>query len=477
MWIDITPTTAVLHPIKMRKMTHAEFLGELIDNAIDANADRIWVGFQTSGQSSVCERFVIEDNGVGCDDLATVFTLGKRQQHKSTRIGMYGVGGSTSAVWWGDEIVVETVTKNGNRFYGEWRPTVSDWNRQAKVVEKGVRMNIGSTGFRMTIMQSTRRLREDYRENLVDSIRRRYFPFLRSGGQIRIDYNKNENELQSWTPSWQGDVREVVVDGPCGPIALQFGRVSDSSDGGYHYVYGPRVIEYGVWHPSPGITPSRFCCIATFSEGYAIRLADLKNFVADEDGMISSAISHATISLVREVGADARTMALTMLSQRLQSNFLSIFGKGTKERRDKGDTHGTVTPTDSGRTRTPNKTQNGEGAKKPAFQFQIEDLSGRAYAYQVTAPDRVTREQQLIVSIGSSHPFVAKALTTDNDDALEQLACVAVADAFTSNNSEMGFPKLFAKDLETIGCDTEMGLDHNLSKLLVAAANRRVRAA
>lgn len=76
---------------------------ELIDNSIDAGATRVDVSFSGGARG----RFVIKDNGAGCDDLESIFRLGGSPKQGGS--GRYGVGAKGSMAYFGSAFDVVSV--------------------------------------------------------------------------------------------------------------------------------------------------------------------------------------------------------------------------------------------------------------------------------------------------------------------------------------------------------------------------------
>src|SRR5215813_6893897 len=66
---DFTPGTDVIRYMRQQSLTWPVALKELIDNAIDVGATRIWLSFGK-------DRVRIQDNGNGCADLLAMLRLG-----------------------------------------------------------------------------------------------------------------------------------------------------------------------------------------------------------------------------------------------------------------------------------------------------------------------------------------------------------------------------------------------------------------
>ena len=90
-------------------------LCDLMDNSIDARANRIDVALQrdvheSDGQSDSISSYVIADDGIGMDEdtLVNAFTLGTKRDYPSGSLGKFGLGLKSAGLSLGDEIVILT---------------------------------------------------------------------------------------------------------------------------------------------------------------------------------------------------------------------------------------------------------------------------------------------------------------------------------------------------------------------------------
>ena len=101
--IDITPATSMLRAMKSQNFTTVRMLGELIDNSLDAGADRIEI-FRTSKK-----EWIIRDDGMGIKDVMSVLRHGVHSSG-SDSIGVYGVGLKDAVIWGGNTLDISTAS-------------------------------------------------------------------------------------------------------------------------------------------------------------------------------------------------------------------------------------------------------------------------------------------------------------------------------------------------------------------------------
>ena len=87
--------------------------GDLINNSLDAEADKIWV--VTEGPSKNINKIIFIDNGVGMDDetLKGSYTLGFQRQRTLNQNGKFGVGGTLGCLGIAGNKITVTRNKSG----------------------------------------------------------------------------------------------------------------------------------------------------------------------------------------------------------------------------------------------------------------------------------------------------------------------------------------------------------------------------
>lgn len=106
--LDLTPDVTIVQSIRAEaKMNLTEACAEFIDNSLDAGATLIEIQISPS-------EIIISDNGRGCSDLQRMLKLGVHNPD-GRRIGRYGVGFNSAAIWLGRSVSVDSVCR-GKRY-------------------------------------------------------------------------------------------------------------------------------------------------------------------------------------------------------------------------------------------------------------------------------------------------------------------------------------------------------------------------
>lgn len=106
--IDIGPRPSTIGSIQAKQQPWWLMLAELIDNSLDAQATTVRIVFDK-------DSVIVEDDGVGCEQVADMLTLGAHSSKGRITAGMWGVGGTTAMIWIGRETRIDTVHQHVKR--------------------------------------------------------------------------------------------------------------------------------------------------------------------------------------------------------------------------------------------------------------------------------------------------------------------------------------------------------------------------
>ena len=172
---DITPTTGLIDGMRHQTLGWFGILGEFIDNAFDAGANRVEINFTN-------DQLEIVDNGEGCRDLLLMLRPGGRESKATTTLGRYGIGAKDAAISAAQAVKIRSVHRGVQRFVH------CDWRK----VEKSGRWEIADPTDTPTdepsgtkiILQPLRSDRLKRQQDLIEKLSFYYTPAIRQGRQI-----------------------------------------------------------------------------------------------------------------------------------------------------------------------------------------------------------------------------------------------------------------------------------------------------
>jgi len=98
---DLAPTAHVLNSIANDNLSWKLAIGELIDNAIDAEAKQITIVVGPNRRSGIPEFFSVKDDGKGCEDITSMVQIGRHDAHDASIMGRFGIGAKNAMLWIG----------------------------------------------------------------------------------------------------------------------------------------------------------------------------------------------------------------------------------------------------------------------------------------------------------------------------------------------------------------------------------------
>lgn len=249
---DIPPTTdSILAEINRENVTWEHALGDLIDNALDANANRVVIEVDTKAK-----RVTVRDNGDGCDEPHRMLQQGySTKRGKRNMLGRYGVGLKHASYWFcadmGRTVIVSCAKGQRRRVRvcwgdvirsGSWRiPPVEDLTESEALPDL-----LDGRGTSVTFNGSRRRwLNVPDASKLFERFGFMFSPALRAGRQIEIVVDGKRRTLAAATdPTWSESVRhEIVVGHRKASVRAGIKAANDTSGmSGMSYTYGHRVI-------------------------------------------------------------------------------------------------------------------------------------------------------------------------------------------------------------------------------------------
>lgn len=333
-----------------KPFTWKSVLGELIDNSLDAGATDIELRFSRN-------NFSIIDNGAGIKDIKSVFQLGNHCQHDQEGSGRYGVGFKDSAILlWGTTIVTSSRDGVCNR-------VEIDWEEQAKkdrwVFNPGSRRTDEPNGTCIEFLRTCRTLTSQQIPSLLKHLQWMFFN-RRPGVKIKLFHQKapyDIGRLRAPSRDESDTIRaNVELNGKTADIEIGIVKDGETNDfPGLTYTLAHRSLTY----TSQGLgeySSRNIFGVVKLSQGWAV--AKHKDAIVDEDmPLLEERIQEIAGPLLEKAQERAENVESAAFDNQVQNRIAEILGQAVKERRDKGESHGTAEPKETGRTRTPRKTQ------------------------------------------------------------------------------------------------------------------------
>lgn len=369
--MNLAPGPALLESYRAQPHSWNIICGELIDNSFDASATGVEIHF--GGNKSLD----VIDDGNGCSDISKMLTLGAHFRQSTTRLGRFGVGlKEAAACLWGT-LTIETTHK------GLTRTAMVDWSALSKksdwmIPDPVARQSTGKRGTTLKFRNIARNYPSSY-EKLAEELGYTFMPALQSGRQVKISFKKRQPILCKpyQLPPLQNVVAtEIEVDGKRVSIhagIVEIGHVNRRP--GFAFVYGHRVIMNSSLG-SNGFSTARVSGIIELKSGWT--LSKNKTSLIDNDEALADAIYYELKDMLALAQNQAITLTGEAFTKELNERFHVALGalvksQNKKERRDKpspeNKQEGTVEKKDSGRKRTPRKTQPGSRLANEAESF------------------------------------------------------------------------------------------------------------
>lgn len=339
--IDITPHTNLIESIRQQNLPWTTIFGELIDNSLDAGANRVAIEFTK-------DNCVITDDGKGCDDLRVMLAPGARKDHATTELGRYGIGAKDAAISAADTISIESVCNGVVRSVScSWKVIAKsgEW----KVADPMVSATSAPSGTKI-ILSACRKVWSF--DNLVEDLQFRYTPAIKRGKQILIR-TKTKGECKPlaefvYPALDRHTVRDVVVAGNKArvtmgivPDGVKFSRRGMSISYGYRVILQNTAIGFGG-KPVPGLVG-----ICELGDGW--ELSKNKTEVTKNIDELGDAIASAFADLIEHASQRSQSIQFDNVAKELNTILEDIGGcKDKKAKRSEPKQSGLVLPSGRG---------------------------------------------------------------------------------------------------------------------------------
>lgn len=359
--LNISPTTDSLNGKQAANITWATLLAEIIDNSIDAKASRVIVTFGTLKAKTL----VVEDDGVGCGDVAVMLTEGKRHSHGIDSMGRYGLGLKNAAhCMWGQMDIKTRHEGIAHKICADWEQMKASGKWEIPAATKFPTNDPSGT-----ILTFTRMRKEAPHGfgSLIDELRYIFTPGLLRGIQIQFILPRNKRELlkpYEW-PQLEDTIEDTfTVDGK--GVRLRGGIVKEgvpNKKPGFAYCHLHRIIL-----PACGIGAGEH---STRRISGQVWLDDKWRLTVHKDDFvwrdkIAIEVERRMLPLLKKADTQAEDLASSAFDKKLNASLQGVmegYAKSQrKARRDKGKKKGTQEGTCDGSKHTnATKTQPGDG--------------------------------------------------------------------------------------------------------------------
>lgn len=389
--IDITPDPNLIFAIcEQSSLTFRLCLGELIDNAFDADAPTVEIVFGPTLNRS-CSYMRVSDNGNGCPDLASMLTLGRHARQRGTKLGRYGIGLKDAVLWIGKRDSNVTITSIHE---GRERSVSVDWSKLVRSREWRVDAPLAvpaqpgtPSGTTILVSPVPRAVPHgDAWNDLLEELGYMYSPAIKRGRQIVLRKDKSRKgatepgvPLERYRMPAMDEVldRQISLFGKTARVYV--GIVKDGANNkrpGLTYTHGFRVIKSAC---SDGCGDHAIAKISGFVElDDSWKLTKNKDDVSESKEELIALVYQEIRPLLIKADALNREHAEVNLAQELTDFFRAKFAGDSQEanakaKREKGDATGTVGTTGRG-------IKHGRAAKEQLGKTFPSSTAGRRFS-------------------------------------------------------------------------------------------------
>jgi hypothetical protein len=445
----------ILRVVRGQRLSWKEALKELIDNALDANANNTEIVM--SGES-----FSIKDDGEGCDDLYAMESLASSIKSKHTKAGMYGWGGVMAQIRAtnGGNVIVHSVTRDwDSTIVIDFVECIENDRFETKEYGKSPALPRSKTGTKITIERAKRRSLNKPKE-VMEELSYSYSDILKLGKKIVFEIDGEKTAIKPFkAPPFEGEQVSTTFDFRGHAISLLCGVVKEGVTNrysGWSVHWGHRIVKV-TGDPANGRVCRRIYGEVHLPETWRNINPTKDDFTEDVEELwekigelCSDIIARADQQTTDLEFKDASDMVGDILTR-------AIGIKGRRPNRN-GDA-GTRTPTGEGSSHQ-NFTTSQPGDKAPGVgnanfakvpsRIRVAFDESLEYAYQIETGG--TKNRTMTITLNKSMPQV---FHFKNDPiGLAALCCAYIAHEFVDNKKFDGvFPEFKDKEYHEIHND------------------------
>lgn len=412
---SIRPDAHLLEAMQHQPLTWPKRLAELIDNSLDAHATRVAISFKH-------RVLTVADDGVGIKDPMAVVTLGRHEKHTGQILGRYGIGAKDAWLCTGPVIEIDS-TNCGvrRRLRVDVREVAkNDWMCDDPVSE-------AAEGDRGTIIKI--HLRSDQRvpqwKDLTDTLGWIFAPAMMSGKQIVFTDTNTPLAPVQMPPLLNTVVDSFQIDGKQVDInigILPAGVRPKKPD--FWIQHRHRFIQHSSIG-TKGRCGGRICGIVSLGAGW--KLSKNKDELIGDSESLEESIFQRIEHLLKQCEATAEQIETSALKTELEG-LLNTALQGKREKRDKGESKGSVVAKSTGRKRA-----NAAQVSDLPGSVTCRDGSGRRRGFSLSLVEDSEEVFGRFDALGKTvvlnllHPVIAHAKRTNNRPILLSAASALIA--------------------------------------------------
>lgn len=371
-FVSIAPSVEYLYALRAERIEWWKGIGELIDNALDADATRILL----RNRDGV---FEIEDDGRGIAEVDRALVCGKHIHVSTTKLGMFGIGLKNAWLSFGDRIEIDTVY-NGERQYLNLhfeQVIASNWEIRKPARERTDRQN--GTKIRIHLRQE----KSGPTSKTYQCLANIFTPAIDAGKKIGF-YSGGAKSLITWMepcklpPFGDGD-RVTESFSVCGlPVSIDIGIIADGHRNApmdpFWIQFGHRVIaESGIG--AEGFCISRMAGRVVLGDGWPLSKNKDGLLDTDEVDQLKDEIFRRIEHLLRKAASLAESIECGAFNAEIEDALNDIIDTRREARQQSDGGTGAVAPGSSGRRRR-NATRSTDSpgsviGRKPRGAFSI----------------------------------------------------------------------------------------------------------
>jgi hypothetical protein len=349
---DLRYGASIVFALGGRSLSWPQMMSEWIDNSFGAGANRVQITYDRTSNT-----LVIEDDGLGCDDLVEMESPARSKRHAGDRAGRYGIGGVMSQIVASQKGFVEvfsvTATKTMEIAVDWGKCLAEDRLYTTRHLEdaRGPRDRVGTK----IVIHTCRRLTTV--SSVVRDLGYRYSGELSSGKSIVLDVNGETISVHPYEPpeaikSLDG---EFDLDGNHIRFHCRIvGRSDQNPYSGWSVHWGYRFLDR-FSDPAEGLPTGRIYAEVCLPETWK-NISDTKDAFLEYPETLWAAVAERCRPLVQEAARRDAEVDLTDAGNAV-ADIINKILEGDKAAKAKvkgrrpgdGEKTGTVVPENPGR--------------------------------------------------------------------------------------------------------------------------------